>query len=486
MNFKKKIKTLISSQNSFIYILTNEEDRLEYTINHINKTIFNKKIYIWDFIDGYKNNPNHTDNTKRNPLSALDIIQNKQNKKEEIFFLKDFHVFMNDLSIIRKIKNLSKWLKTNNKCIIISAPEIIIPNILKESIYLIKFPLPNRKEIQLEIERIIKILKINNKLSLEELSLAYRGFSINKIRQSISKTIINKEINKKILQDILNEKKELIEKTNILDFYNSSESIENLGGLNNLKKWLQIRSNNFSQKAQSYGIPTPKGILLTGIQGTGKSLCAKIISQEWNLPLVKLNISKIFMSILGESEKKIDEMLNICEQISPCILWIDEIDKIFTNHKDNDSGTSNRINNIFLTWLSEKHNNIFIVATANNIKNLPLEMIRKGRFDEIFFLNLPKFHERLDIFKIHLKKIRPLTWHKYNIYYLSKISKKFSGAEIEQSIIEAMQNSFYENREFSTKDIIQCIETMIPLAFTDEKTILKLELWCKSGKIKMA
>lgn len=487
MNFEKKIKLLISSNNSIIYIITEEEDRLEYIINQISRTILKRRINSWDFIDGYKYNANYKDNAKRNPLQALEIIQKNSYQRPEIFFLKDFHFFINDLSIIRKIKNLHKLINTNNTYIIISSIEKEIPNILKEYINKIHFPLPNRKEIQLELKRLFKTLKIEHSLRLENLSIAYQGFSINRIRKSITKIIINKQLNNKIFDIILEEKKQFIQQTDILDFYKNTSKLEEIGGLNNLKKWLKIRSYTLSKKAQQYGVPKPKGILLTGVQGTGKSLCAKTISQQWNLPLLKLDVSKIFASILGESEKKIQQMINICEQTSPCILWIDEIDKIFTkSNSNNDSGTTNRVTNIFLTWLSEKNSYIFIVATANNINNLPLEIMRKGRFDEIFFLNLPNFEERLNIFQIHLKKVRPLTWEKYNIYYLSKISLNFSGSEIKQAIIEAMYNAFYENREFNTKDIVKSIQIIIPISFTDEIGIYNLQLWAKSGKIRLA
>nr|QCI05580.1 Ycf46 [Cryptopleura ramosa] len=487
MNFKTEINLLISSNNSILYIITKEEDRLEYTISNISQNMFKKKINTWDFIDGYKNNLNYKETAQKNPLQALEIIQKNLCETPEIFFLKDFHFFINDLSIIRKIKNLNKLIKKYNSYIIISSTEVEIPIVLREYIHLIKFPLPNKKEIQIELTRLFKILKVKNTLSIENLSTAYKGFSINRIRTSISKIIINKQLNHNILNIILEEKKQIIEQTDILNFYPNSEKLEEIGGLYNLKKWLKMRSYTFSKKAQQYGIPKPRGILLTGIQGTGKSLCAKTISKQWNLPLLKLDVSKIFASILGESEKKIQQMINICEQISPCILWIDEIDKIFTKHNNNnDSGTTNRVTNIFLTWLSEKNSYIFVVATANNITNLPLEMIRKGRFDEIFFLDLPNFQERLNIFQIHLKEIRPLTWKKYNIHYLSQMTVKFSGSEIKQAIIEAMYNAFHENREFNTLDIVKASQCIIPIAFIDKSAISKLQSWSKSGKIRLA
>lgn len=234
-------------------------------------------------------------------------------------------------------------------------------------------------------------------------------------------------------------------------------------------------------------MPYPKGILLVGIQGTGKSLSAKAISTEWKLPLFKLDIGKIFAGIIGESEQRIRKAIELSEKCAPCIIWIDEIDKAFTRQNNfNDSGTTNRVMGSLLTWLAEKNKEIFIVATANNLLDLPPELMRKGRFDEIFFLDLPTFTERLQIFQIHLLKIRPLTWFNYDIKYFSKITEGFSGAEIEQIIIEAMYNGFHQNREFTSKDIIESSKTLVPLSFTYKEQISQLQEWAYSGKIRIA
>nr|YP_009397130.1 hypothetical protein [Thuretia quercifolia]ARW66316.1 hypothetical protein [Thuretia quercifolia] len=487
MNFEKEIKILLSSSNFIIYILTEEEERLEYSLNMISKKIFQQNICTWNFIEGYTNNPNHKMRANKNPLEALNSIQSSEYNNYKMFLLKDFDFFINDLSIIIKLKNISEWIKINQKYIFLSSSKINIPEVLQEHITFIKFPLPNELEIKFELEKLIKILNINTELSINELTLAYKGFSINRIRKSLSKIPATQNFSKNLINHILNEKKILIEQANNIDFYYSNNNLSDIAGLINLKKWLRVRKNAFSKKAYNYGISLPKGILLVGIQGTGKSLSAKAIAKEWNLPLLKLDVSRIFGGILGESENNIQNIINICEQISPCILWIDEIDKIFThNINTNDSGTTNRVNNIFLTWLSEKNSPVFIVATANNLNNLSTEIIRKGRFDEIFFVDLPNFEERINIFKIHLEKVRPLSWYKYNIYYLSQISNNFSGAEIEQSIIEAMYSGFYKKREFNTKDIIISINNIIPLAFTNSKNISRLKDWIKSGKIRSA
>ncbi len=486
MNFYTSINKLFSSNNFLICIITPEEERLEYILNNISYEQFKKKIYTWNFIDGYQNIADKRYIAAKNPLEALNIIETYDTSIQNIFLLKDFDHFINDISIIRKLKNLYQYLKNNNTYIIISCLNIKIPITLNQYISLLELPLPSKKEIALELNRIINIINLTN-TTQNQLIKAYQGFSIEQIRKSIAKIISYNIKTDDFVKTILKEKEDIIKKTNLLEFHHSTVKLEDIGGLKYLKIWLKKRQYSFSIAAESYGIPKPKGILLVGIQGTGKSLCAKVISLEWQLPLLKLDIGKIFAGVIGESESRMREMIQLTDKISPCILWIDEIDKIFTkNYNNNDSGTTNRVMNTFITWLSEKNNSVFIVATANNISNLPTEILRRGRFDEIFFLNLPNLEERIKIFKIHLQKLRPLTWHQYNIFYLGKISYQFSGAEIYQCIIEAMYNAFYESREFSTEDIINAIEDLIPLAIIDEITIKNLQQLANHGKIRLA
>nr|YP_010618990.1 hypothetical protein PNW47_pgp192 [Pterosiphonia complanata]WAX03003.1 hypothetical protein [Pterosiphonia complanata] len=487
MNFEKEIKTLLISNNFLIYVSTEEEERLEYMLKKVIDQLFKEKIYTWNFIDGYTDNPNYISKCTQNPLEALSIITKYNHKKTKLFFLKDFHVFIKDISINRKLKNLYQYLRKNNQYVILSGTEINLPTELKEYIAYFQMPLPNKEEILIELNHFLYKKNTNQLKYKETICMAYTGFSINTIRKSLSKLILNNIPKNQIIEKILHEKEKIIQKTEGLKFYSPDNNKLEIGGLKNLKNWLRTRSLAFTQKAYSYGITRPKGILLVGIQGTGKSLSAKIIANKWNIPLFRLDISKIFAGILGESENRIEKIITICEKNSPCILWIDEIDKIFSEYNNiNDSGTKQRVTNIFLTWLSEKKQEVFIVATANTINQLPVEILRKGRFDEIFFVDLPNFKERLKIFQIHLKMFRPITWNKYNIYYLSKISKGFSGAEIEQSIIDAMYRGFYGSREFTTIDIKNAIYEIIPLSKIERNKILNLRKWGYSGKVKIA
>ena len=384
---------------------------------------------------------------------------------------------------------MSRILKLQPKTIIIIGSELKLPIELQDLITILQFQLPTQEEINKELERLINSLKITIDSQLfENLTRSCQGLSLERIRRVLSKIIATyKTINEESILILLSEKKQIISQTEILEYYPVDEKFDNLGGLKNLKEWLQKRQTAFSLQATEYGLPTPRGLLLIGIQGTGKSLTAKAIANDWKLPLLKLDVGKLFGGIVGESESRLRQMINISETLSPCILWIDEIDKAFSHSQNNgDSGTSNRILGTFVSWLSEKTKPVFVIATANNIDLLPLEIVRKGRFDELFFLDLPQKEEREEIFKIHLEHFRPNTWKNFDYQKLAKITDAFSGAEIRQVIIEGMYQAFYENREFNTNDIELAITDLIPLANIESEQMLKLKKWASSGRIRLA
>ena len=489
MQFQQELIVLLKARYPILYIQTIEEDRVEYLIRKTLKTNLNRGIYTWDFINGYINNPNTLNKGQKNPLQALELIEKLGPETPAVFILKDFTRFLTDISISRKLKNLLRILKLQPKTIIIISHEINIPNELQDFVTVLNFELPKKIEIENELTRLKDSLNldISNEL-LENLTRASQGLSIERIRRVLSKILtIHKIIDEKSVSIILKEKQQIIKQTEILEYYPVTENLNDIGGMVTLKKWLNQRTNSFTQKAINYGLPTPRGLLLVGIQGTGKSLTAKIIASNWQLPLLKLDVGKIFGGIVGESESRLRKMINIAEVLSPCILWIDEIDKVFAkNINASDSGTSNRVLATFISWLSEKTTPVFVVATANDISRLPLEIVRKGRFDEIFFLDLPSKIERAEIFKIHLKQFRPETYQNYNFEKLSENSLGFSGSEIRQSIIDAMYLAFSEEREFVNEDISLALKEIIPLAYLDANKIKELQSWARSGLVRLA
>ena len=486
MNFLNEFVLLLKTRYPIIYISTNEEERIEYLIKYCAKKYVARTYYSWDFVDGYQGNPNDKGFAARNPLEALDLIDKLTPETASLFVLKDYDNFLKDFSVVRKLKNLSRSLKTQPKNIIIVSSEINIPESLKEFVTLLEFTLPSYSEILEELNRLLSSLEQEiDPTTLNNIATACQGLSLERIRRVLSKVIAkNGEIDDSSPPLILQEKKQIIQQTQLLEFCLNNKNLDDLGGLDVFKPWLQVRDQAFSQEAIKYGLPYPKGLLLVGVQGTGKSVAAKIIAHEWQLPLLRLDFGRLFASLIGQSEQRVRKMIEIAEALSPCVLWVDEIDKAFAGAQSSgDSGTTSRVLATFITWLSEKTSPVFVVSTANNIELIPPEILRKGRFDEMFFLNLPTREEREAIFEVHLKKYRPDSIENFQIPLLGQLSKEFSGAEIEQVVIDAMRLGFNEDREFNNEDILVSIQNCVPLARTRSKELDQLKSWAESGNV---
>ena len=494
MNFEADLNLTLRARYPLIYIPSAEEERVEGVITNVAKSL-GRSVFVWDFVEGYESNPTDIGQGKRNPLQALEFVD--KIPKGAVFILRDFDRFLDDVAIARKLKNLARKLKSESQNIIVLASQINIPDSLSEFFAILEFPLPNPDELRSEIEQIIRSLNSSNnpqnnlqmdKSAINDLVRAGQGLSLERIRRVLAKAIAeNGQLRPEDVELILEEKRQSIRQTQILEFYPSTTEISDIGGLDNLKEWLLRRGSAFSDRARKYGLPHPRGLLLAGIQGTGKSLTAKAISHHWHLPLLRLDVGRLFAGLVGESESRTRQMIQLAEALSPCVLWIDEIDKAFSGLEGRgDSGTTNRVFGTFLTWMAEKTSPVFVVATANNIRTLPPELLRKGRFDEVFFVGLPNQEERSQIFSVHLSKYRPHNIRDYNIERLAYETPDFSGAEIEQGIIEAMHIGFSQNRDFSTDDILEAASQIVPLAQTAQQEIQVLQEWAASGKARLA
>ena len=489
MSFQQEFSLLLRACYPLIYLPTNEEERAEKAIAAVTEKVGKRNVFIWDFVNGYQENPNNAGFGKRNPLQALEFITNMPKNAGGVFILRDFQRFLEDIAISRELRNLARSLKSQPKNIVIIAPQVNIPEELAEVITVVDFPLPTTSEIKTEITRLISATgqTLSDKL-LAEFVRAAKGLSTERIRRVLTKAIASTgQLEPEDVELILEEKRQSIRQTQILDFYPATEQISDIGGLDNLKSWLLRRGGAFSEQARAYGLPNPRGLLLVGIQGTGKSLTAKAIAHHWHLPLLRLDVGRLFAGLVGESESRTRQTIELAEALSPCILWIDEIDKGFAGvDGKGDSGTTSRVFGTFITWLAEKKSPVFVVATANNIRSLPPEMLRKGRFDEIFFVGLPNQEERQAIFKVHLVKLRPHNLGNYDVKRLAYETPEFSGAEIEQTIIEAMHIGFSQNRDFTTDDILEAASQIVPLAKTAQEQIEFLQKWVAAGKARLA
>jgi hypothetical protein len=489
MAFADAFELLLRARYPLLYIPTLEEERVEAAIMESARREGERAIYTWDFVDGYQGNPNDVGVARRNPLQALEHVEKLPVTAPAVFILRDFHRFLEDVSISRKLRNLARSLKSQPKNLVLLAPDVSIPDDLSEVLTVLDFPLPKATDIQIELERLLGNLgQLLDERILDELVRSCQGLSMERIRRVLARGVATHgTLRVDDVELILEEKRQTIRQTQILDFYAAQEDITDIGGLDNLKEWLFRRGGAFSEKARQYGLPYPRGLLLVGIQGTGKSLSAKAIAHHWHLPLLRLDVGRLFGGLVGESELRTRQMIQVAEALAPCVLWIDEIDKAFAGADGRgDSGTTSRVFGTFITWLAEKTSPVFVVATANNVQALPPEMLRKGRFDEIFFVGLPSQEERREIFIVHLTRLRPHNLKSYDLDRLAYETPDFSGAEIEQILIEAMHLGFSQNRDFTTDDILEAASQMIPLARTAQDQIHLLQDWAATGKVRLA
>lgn len=499
-----KLSGLLKARFPFIYIPTWEEDRaveMIYSVvkdSEIIKTVRN--VFIWTQTSGFVDESGAQVKSTSDPIAAINFINSSD--KHSVFVLKDFHVYFGvknrpvEHGVVRKLRDTASILKSGQikKNVIFISPELLIPDDMQKDISVFEFPLPSVDEIQEKLDEMLTAnAMVVNRLSPEDkekLSKAALGLTLQEAENAFARAMV--EDGQMSLEDIniiFEEKNQVIRKTGILEFIKSDLNLEDIGGLDNLKRWLQKRNNTWLDSAKKYNIPAPKGVLITGVPGCGKSLTAKAMSAIWQLPLLKLDMGKIFSGIVGSSEENMRRAIHTAEAVSPSILWVDEIEKgLGGSNGTGDSGTGARIFGTFLTWMQDKTAPVFVIATANNISNLPPELLRKGRFDEIFFVDLPTCKERKDIFDVHLKKRLYNTEIAKSILIdgmvpdnilieLADMTEGFVGAEIEQVVISALYEAFFQSRELSLTDLKEAISNMIPLSITQKEQIKALRDW---------
>ena len=486
MDFSKTFSISLRARVTLLVVITPEEERAVGRI----KTVcagWNppRQCLTWNIVDGFTTiaGPEGFHSQSRDPVSALNDIG--KSDENAVTVLLDFHEFWNNPQVKRTIRNLAQKFRYNRRTVVIVTPSDKIPPEIRDDAVIIYLPPPSAEELTKDLDMLIQTSGVPCTLSRtgrEKLIQAALGMSLNGARRSFSKAIVTYgSIDDRDIDAVVAEKKDLLSQTDALEFYGLTESVDNVGGLAVLKDWLHLRERAFTEEARSYGLPVPKGIALIGIPGTGKSLTAKMIAEMWHLPLLRLDAGALFGSLVGESEERTRRAHSLAETIAPCILWIDEIEKAFS-FSSGDSGTSQRVFAHLLTWMQEKSAPCFVVATANNIAALPTELLRKGRFDEIFFLDLPNREERREIFSVHLRK-RGCIPSDYDLGLLALESEGYVGAEIEQTITDAMYIAFNDSmRAVTTGDIIRCLKTQVPISVSQRETVTALREWLSQGR----
>lgn len=490
----QEIETLIRARYPILYILTGEELRVQSSLMEI-AARRQKKIYEWSFSTGILpagtsvQSQKHRNAATKDPLVALDQVI--EQVEPSLYIFKDFHPFLtkNNFAIIRKLKDIAIHLKNSFKSILIISPVLEVPHELEKEITVLTYPLPDQSDLSALLDRIVADVQNfrNVNISLdpagrEKLISAALGLTLNEAENVFAKIIVKDErLSGDDVHEVFAEKQQIIRKSGLLEYYPSQESFGSVGGLSVLKDWLRKRESAFTVEARDFGLPSPKGILMLGVQGCGKSLCAKAVSTQWQLPLLRFDMGRMFGSLVGSSEENVRRAIAVAESVAPAILWVDEIDKAFAGSQgsgSSDGGTTARVFGTFLTWLSEKTAPVFVVATANDISHLPPELMRKGRMDEIFFVDLPGTEERAEIFQIHLSK-KGRDPQNFDIQALVQSSHDFSGAEIEEAINSALYDAFYGREDITTTYLLEALSQTVPLAKTMSEQVGRLRNWAE-------
>ncbi|MBI5814526.1 MAG: AAA family ATPase [Nitrospinae bacterium] len=476
-----ELKLLIQSRYPVIYLLTHEEDRGEKILSAI-AAEQGKKLIPWSI--------SANDGSAQSPKKAADALDEALVSNEAaLFMLRDFHHYVDNDVVMRKIRDVVREFTRSQKTLVIVSPILKIPVELEKDVTIVDLPLPGRYEIRAVLDEILAFASRNPKVSAalseedkDAVVNATMGLTVSEAKRIFSKALITDRVfDSRDISMILFEKKQLIRKSGTLEYFDSRENMNAVGGLSAMKKWLSSRKDAFTKRARDFGLPMPRGLLLLGVQGCGKSLSAKAVANLWGQPLLRLDVGRIFSSYIGSSEENIRRAIATAESLSPVILWIDEIEKGFSGIKSSgatDAGVTSRIFGTFITWMQEKTKPVFVIATANSIADLPPEMLRKGRFDEIFFIDLPGEEERKEIVRIHVEK-RKRDAAKFDLAALAKAAAGFSGAEIEMAVVDSMYAAFARGDDFTGEDILNAIRATVPLSKTMAEDIGALREWAK-------
>jgi ATP-dependent 26S proteasome regulatory subunit len=484
----QQVDVLIRARYPLVYLVTWEEDRAMQLLLQIARKQ-KKNFAVWTCTDGLRtvevaSGLRSIADKGRKPLEALNAIL--QDGQSCVYALKDFHPYLGDPVVVRQLRDLCHTLKRSYKTVVLVSPKLELPFELQKSVAVVDLPVPDRRLMNdLLNELIVDAAAHKAQVNLtptdrERLVSAVLGLTLDEAERVFAQSVVrDAKFDASDVDVVLAEKKQIIRKSGLLEYYAPEEGMADVGGLDLLKEWLRKRARAFSAEARSYGLPRPKGVLILGVQGCGKSLTAKALANLWHLPLLRFDVSRIFDRFIGSSEANMRHALETAASIAPAILWVDEIEKAFSGIESSgvtDAGTTARVFGTFITWLQESPAMVFAIATANSIEALPPELLRKGRFDEIFFVDLPAPAERQDIFAIHLRK-RSRDAAKFDLPRLAAQADGYSGAEIEQAIIEALYNAFDASREMTAEDLVRSLSDSVPLSRTMREEIDALRAW---------
>lgn len=476
----QKISRGLKSRYPLFYILGWDEERIERLLRSVARSYYNAddRLRVWSASTGFGEHDDPAGPTLE-PLAAVARIAGAPAEPPLMYVLKDLPTwFEGNAALVRSMRDLYYQLKTGNSVVFLTCPLLLLPEILKKEIFLVEMDLPHEDEI-MEMLESTKASAAVPRDQLYRLAAGMRGLSLNEIGHLSARLFRAETIaDDTLLAEIQEEKAQILRKESCLQFFAPQRSLDDIGGLENLKEWVSKRADLFSEEAYRSGVPLPSGILFMGVSGCGKSMAAKAIATAWNLPLVRLDMSLVLSGSFGTPEFAFAHATRMAEEVAPLVLWVDELENAF-GYDDSARGSSGNVNifSSFLTWLQEKTPKVFVAATANRIQQLPAELMRKGRFDQLFFLDLPHKEERKEILRIHIRR-QGGNPDDFDLGYLSATTRDWSGAEIEQAIKSARIDAYQEGREFNQRDVVRNAVATIPLSRTMVEQIKAIKDWC--------
>jgi SpoVK/Ycf46/Vps4 family AAA+-type ATPase len=489
----KDLELLILSRYPIIAVETYEEERVEAALQAVTAKL-QIPLFVWTVTDGLRRRDGGHDgatiyDTQR-PIMALANLASI--KGDGVYHFKDLHRQLGDAEVVRRLQDLTRLFAKARRAVVLSAPRIELPLELEKLVALFRLELPTKEELKRLATAVVDDLSRQHRIRVElgaadfdRLVDAMRGFTLFEAERALTKVVLEDlALSLRDLDRMVELKRSLLEKDGVLQYFPPEEGLAEVGGLRSLKAWLDKRRKAFSPEASQFGVSAPKGLLLLGVQGCGKTLAAKAVATEWGLPLLRLEPGRLFDKYVGESEKNLERALQVAERMAPCVLMVDEIEKGFAgvSGSEADGGVSRRIFGRLLGWLQERKAPVFVVATCNQIDSLPPEMMRKGRFDEIFFLDLPSAEERREIFRVHLTK-RKRDPGTFDLGALAEASEGFSGAEIEQAVVSALYTAFSGGRELETPTVLEELRATRPLSVTRAEEIAGLRAWARDRTV---
>lgn len=484
----RDLKDRIEAGESLILLQTDDEPRGVEAVAQLARELA-RPLQMWSLSTGLlpvaaqaENSTEGQTGQESTPVEFLEQI--RRDAGQGLFLAKDLQYFLHEAAVVRRLQDAAQTFFGSPLLLI--ASEYALPPALAKVVTILRIPLPDFGELADCLEATLGELSEPLEISAafrERMVKSVLGLSRQQARRAFHRVLLGRtDVGEEVMTQLVSEKKQLLQGTDLLEFHELGESEDDIGGLDGLKDWINRRSKAYSPEARARNVGQPKGVLLLGVQGCGKSLSARVIARQLSFPLVRLDFGNLLQGERGVSEQNLREVLRMMDGIAPAVLWIEELDKGFSGleaEDDNRDAVLARMFGLFLTWMQEHTTPIFVVATANAIENLPPELLRRGRFDELFFIDLPNFHERQHIFRIHLSK-RHCNPEEYNLEELSDKTEGYSGAEIEQIVNSAVIDAYTRDRQATMKDLMDTADTIVPLSVTMEEKVFTLREWARS------